>query len=89
MRKIQPCKFRKFCIFLYYMHKIAQLLAQKWCKLLHVIQKYTKFTNFKMLFPAVVMYFVNSGLDKNLVYSWNHLLIDLVQVRLRGKVARE
>ena len=34
-----------------------------------------KFTNFKMLFLAVVMdlFFLSFCLDQNLVYSWNHL----------------
>ena len=57
-----------------------KLSAPKWCKFLHVIQKYTKFkglyfphfttfrdrnfTNFKMLFVAVVMDFVRLALIK-------------------------
>ena len=66
---------------LYHVQKFAPLLSRKWCKLLHAIQKYTKFskfevlyfphfslqhfatklcnfTNFRMLFLAVVMDFV-------------------------------
>ena len=41
----------------------------------HFATKLCNFTNFNMLFLAVVMDFVlNSCLDQNLVYSWNHPL---------------
>ncbi len=50
MQKIQPCKFREFCILLYYAQKFAPLLSRKWCKLLHAIQKYTKFAKFAELY---------------------------------------
>ena len=40
----------KLHILLYYVQKFAPLLSRKWCKFLHIIQKYTKFAKFAGLY---------------------------------------
>ncbi len=57
MRKIWHFKFCKFCILLYCVQKFAPLSAQKrkWCKLLHVIQKYTEYVKFAQLLFAILL----------------------------------
>ena len=87
------------------MQKFAPLSAQKWCKFLRVIQKYTKireilqgyifrilqhfatklcnFTNYKMLFLAVVMDFVLLALIKiQSIAGIVHLLLMILKTYL-------
>ena len=58
MKKIALCKFRQFCRYLCITCRNLRhvLLSRKWCKLLHVIQKYTKFVKFAGLYSPASFY---------------------------------